>query len=59
MDSKQKLDIMMNYCTNRNFSCRKCPIEEEPEDETNDEDVITITGEILSGGSIHTDNADG
>ena len=26
MDSKQKLDIMMNYCTNRNFSCRKCPI---------------------------------
>lgn len=28
MDSKQKLDIMMNYCTNRNFSCRKCPIKD-------------------------------
>jgi hypothetical protein len=28
MDSKQKLDIMMNYCTNRNFSCHKCPIKD-------------------------------
>lgn len=28
MDSKQKLDIVMDYCTNRDFSCRKCPIKD-------------------------------
>ena len=28
MDSKQKLEIMMDYCKNRDFSCRKCPIKD-------------------------------
>ena len=27
MDSKQKLDIMMDYCTNRQYGCYECPIE--------------------------------
>ena len=33
--------------------------EEEPEDESNDENVITIAGEVLSGSSAYVDNADG
>ena len=27
MDSKQKMDIMMDYCTNRQYGCYECPIE--------------------------------
>ena len=33
--------------------------EEEPENESDDVNAITLTGEILSGRSVYTDNADG
>lgn len=33
--------------------------EEEPEDESDDVNATTVAGEILSGSSAYTDNADG